>query len=91
MSFTHYDYVLNRQAAEGILDLTWSEFRKKFGWPGKTEREPPGEFLAFSHDHALWPKEPTSKQLATILKGTSRKTILGAHRSSSSSSASATS
>jgi hypothetical protein len=79
MGSTHYYYALNRQEAEGILDLTWGEFLKEFGWrPGKNEWKTLGEFLAYSLDRPEIPDRPTPRQLAPILKWTIRKTILGA-------------
>jgi hypothetical protein len=76
MSFCHYYYAFNRRTTEGILDLTWSEFLKKFGWrPDMTQWKTLGEFLAFSLYRLGLPEKPTSKQLVPIPKWTIRKTI----------------
>ena len=75
MSFTHYYYALNRKAAERVFDLTWNQFLEKFGWSKRSQWQNIGGFFEFGLDKPELSDEPTSEEIAPILRRTIRETL----------------
>ena len=75
MSQTHYYCAFNRKETGRIVDLTWSQFLKKFGWPRGSQWRNIGTFLAFAIDNPVLPDHPSTRELEPILSWTIRQTL----------------
>jgi hypothetical protein len=75
MSLTHYYYALNRKAAERVFDLTWNQFLEKFGWSKRSQWPNVSSYFDFGLDKPELSDEPTSEEIAPILRRTIRETL----------------